>query len=124
MSVSISLFRIPDGINSISEIPNDFVMEPLGSRDEVMAVIRALFPNADYSDPQYVYVRSDELTEIFFPIEDPVVSLGFRNPSFQLIQRVYETTGWRGLDPSDGCILPPFIPPERYGFFPSETADK
>ncbi len=26
--------------------------------------------------------------------------------------------GWRGIDPSSGQVIPPFIPPEYYGFPP------
>lgn len=116
MSLIVSMLRVPEGINKMTEIPDDFVREPLGAYDEVLAVIKSLFPEADYSDPTWIIVHTEELSEIIFPVEDPVYSFGFRNPSFQLIQRIYETTGWRGLNPSDGRFIPPFIPPERYGF--------
>jgi len=83
-----------------------------------MSILRSLFPDADYSDPTWIGVRSDELSEISMEVEDPVYALGFRNPSFQLIQKVFEKYGWRGIDPSSGQVIPPFIPPEYYGFPP------
>lgn len=119
MSLIVSMFRVPDGINEMIELPDNFIREPLGAYDEVMDTIKSLFPDADYSDPTWIHVNTEELSEIVFPQEDPVYSFGFRNPSFQLIKRIYETTGWRGLDPSNGRFIPPFIPPEDYGFPPA-----
>ncbi len=116
MSLIVSMFRVPDGINKMIELPDDFVREPLGVYDEVMDMIKSLFPDADYSDPTCIKVNTEELSEIVFPQEDPVHRFGFINPSFQLIKRICETTGWRGLDPSNGRFIPPFIPPEDYGF--------
>jgi hypothetical protein len=101
MSVIISMMRVPEGINSLDDIPPDFVREPLGSYAEVMAFIRSIFPDADYSDPTWISVSSDQLSEIIMgEVEDPVYGLGFRNPSWELIQEVFKAVGWRGFDPS------------------------
>jgi hypothetical protein len=40
--------------------------------------------------------------------EEPVLSVGFRNPSLEFLQEVFDTVGWRGVNPSDGQIMPPF----------------
>jgi hypothetical protein len=47
-AVSWDLFiqDLPKGINSIAEIPHDFVREPLGRRDELIARIKQLIPGA------------------------------------------------------------------------------
>jgi hypothetical protein len=116
MSVIISMMRVPEGIVSLADFPPNFVQEPLGSHADVMALIRALFPDADYSDPTWIGVYSDRLSEVIMGVEDPVYGLGFRNPSFELIQEVFSAVGWRGIDPSNGRITLPFIPPEYYGF--------
>jgi hypothetical protein len=116
MSWIVSMMRMPAGINALAELTPDFETEPLGSYSDVMAVLKSLFPDANYSDPTWIGVYSDQFSEIIFGIEDPVYSIGFRNPSLLLIQEVFEKYGWRGIDPSNGRIIPPFIPPEYYRF--------
>ena len=81
-----------------------------------MSFIRSLFPNADYSDPTWISVNTCAVSEVLVADKDPVWYIGFRNPSWELIQDIYSAKGWRGLDPSNGQIIPPFIPPEYYGF--------
>lgn len=115
MSIIISMMRVPEGVNSVVNWPQDFLGEPLGSYADVMVFIRSLFPNADYSDPTWIDGRSDRLSEIIMTVEDPVYSVGFRNPSWDLIQEVFDKVGWRGIDPSDGKIVPPFSPAAHYG---------
>lgn len=121
MSVIISMMRVPEGINSLTEFPPDFDPEPLGSYADVMTFIRTLFPDADYSDPTWISVHSDRLSEIIMDVKDPVYGLGIRNPAFDLIQEVFDSVGWRGINPSNGQIIPPFIPPEYYGFPVAES---
>jgi len=40
MSLIVSLFRVPDDINTMIELPDDFVLAPLGTYDEVMDTIK------------------------------------------------------------------------------------
>jgi hypothetical protein len=53
--VSWDLFiqDLPKGINSVAEIPDDFVPQPLGRRDELIVRIKELVPGADFSDPSW-----------------------------------------------------------------------
>jgi len=108
MSWLVSMMRFPEGIYSIGELPRDFVHEPLGTHAEVVTFIHSLFPTADYSCPDWISCDSERVSEISIPNEDPVLSVGFRNPSLELLQTVFDAVGWRGIDPSDGQIIPPF----------------
>jgi hypothetical protein len=40
MSRIVSLYRIPSHIKTLAEIPDDFVPPPLGSGEEVLALLR------------------------------------------------------------------------------------
>jgi hypothetical protein len=53
--VSWDLFiqDLPQGINSISEIPDHFRPQPLGPRHELISRIKELVPSADFSDPSW-----------------------------------------------------------------------
>ncbi len=121
MSAIILIMRVPGEINSTADFSTDFVQEPLGSYVEVLCYLRTLFPDADYADPAWIFVDSNRLSEIIMGVLDPVYGLGFRNPSGELLQEVYATMGWRGVDPTNGRVIPPFNPIEDDGFPPDEN---
>lgn len=121
MSATILIMRVPLEINSTSDFSTDFVQEPLGSYVEVQYFLRTLFPDADYTNPAWIFVDSNRLSEIIMGVLDPVYGLGFRNPSWDLLQEVYETMGWRGIDPTNGQVVPPFNSTEHYGDLLAET---
>jgi hypothetical protein len=45
--------RLPKGVLSVTEIPQDFVPEPLGHRNDLIARIKEVAPDADFSDPSW-----------------------------------------------------------------------
>ena len=108
MSLIITMMRIPEGINTVMDYPTNHEPEPLGTRAEVISIIKELFPDADASDPTWIIVPSYSSTEIILGNDDPVYSIGLRSASREMIQHIYQRTGWRGLHPSTGQIVPPF----------------
>lgn len=108
MSTTITMMQIPEGADSTAELPNHFELVPLGTHAEVMAILKKLFPDAIDSDPTWILVPSYDYTEIIVGKEDPLYDIGLRNPTVEMILFIYEQTGWRGIDPSNGRIVPPF----------------
>ena len=53
MSWDIYVQDLPKGIQSVDEIPEDFVPGPIGRRSKVINQIIDLVPEADFSDPSW-----------------------------------------------------------------------
>lgn len=53
MSWDVLLFRLPDGVTSVHEIPADQTPDPLGRRHDVLAALTQAVPEADLSDPTW-----------------------------------------------------------------------
>ena len=53
MSWDITIQDIPQGIQAIDEIPDDFQPKPLGPRRDLITRIHQIFPDADFSDPSW-----------------------------------------------------------------------
>lgn len=59
MSWDVFLFQAPQGLRSISEMPNDY-QPPKFERSRAVAVISALFPDgAEFSDPTWGHISGD-----------------------------------------------------------------
>ena len=57
MSWLVVLAKLPDTFVSVSDIPNDFVPEPLGSRAAVLTILAEAFPDADFTDSTWVQLN-------------------------------------------------------------------
>ncbi|MBR7835016.1 hypothetical protein KDL01_17205 [Actinospica durhamensis] len=53
MSWDVVLFKIPNDVASMADIPRNYKPAPLGSRTEVEAVLRTAVPTVDLSDPTW-----------------------------------------------------------------------
>lgn len=104
MSWDIYVQDLPLGVSHVSEIPDDFVPERLGTRASIIAAISEVEPDADFSDP--------ELGKIEGPGYSIDVSLG--NSEFvksfalhvygggeapRVIAAILQRLGFRALDP-------------------------
>lgn len=75
MSWDIYVQRLPDGVRHVEEIPSDFAPGPLGPRAAVVAGIEHVFPDVDFTDPEWGLVERDALSiEIHLRAADPVMS--------------------------------------------------
>jgi hypothetical protein len=65
MSWDIFIQQFPAGASRVAEIPDTFIAPPIGHRDDVIARIRSVLPQADFSDPAWGVLRgSDYVIEI------------------------------------------------------------
>src|SRR5215470_11856290 len=53
MSWDALLFRLPDGVTSVHEIPADQTPDPLGRRHDILTALTQAVPEADLSDPTW-----------------------------------------------------------------------
>ena len=86
---------------------NGFV--PLGTREEVLAVIARLFPNSNLSDPlwipvQYVVGDAEWGMEILIDHDEPVGYLSLRHGSSEAGRIYHEAMGWDVFDPNNERI--------------------
>ena len=51
MAWSVLVFALPDGANSVDDIPNDAVPRTMGTRDHVIEEILRLFPGTSFDQP-------------------------------------------------------------------------
>ncbi len=59
MSWDIFVFKLPPGVTEFADIPDDFDPPPIGKREEIIAAIQELYPEADFSDPSCGHLISD-----------------------------------------------------------------
>jgi hypothetical protein len=113
MSWDIFVQDVPDSAKSVSEIPDDFRPQPIGSVADVLNAIRACIPFADFSDPTWVRVDGPGLNmEINIETEEPLYSFAFHvrggDCSPGLIAEILERLHLRAFDPaSDSGIFDP-----------------
>lgn len=110
MSWLVVLAKLPDAFVSISDIPTDFVPEPLESRAAVLTVLAEVFPDADLTDPTWVQLnRPNYAIEFIVGDKEPVESLSFRphgdDTLLEALQLLCERTGWRAIDTSSGDFI-------------------
>jgi hypothetical protein len=60
MSWDIFAMDTPPGVQSVSEIPDDFRPRSLGSRSAVISKIQQIVPTADFSDPLWGLIDGDD----------------------------------------------------------------
>jgi hypothetical protein len=53
MSWDISIQNLPPDVRKVADIPDDYRPRPLGPRDALIARIRELLPEVDFSDPTW-----------------------------------------------------------------------
>lgn len=105
--------RMPDGATAIDQIPEDFQAPPLGSRDEILAAIGRVAPEANLSDPTWGQLDGEDWSvEFNIGSPDPVESimLHIRGGGDDVVDVVFGLAGalnCQPLDCSSGDLLTP-----------------
>jgi len=78
MSWDIYVQDIPPSVKSISEMPDDFEPQPLGTRGDIIARIREVIPNADFTSPSWGQIDGPDFSiEVSMGALEQVVSFAF-----------------------------------------------
>ncbi len=104
MSWDVFVQSIPEGVQDVRDIPDDFVPGPLGPRDEIVAGIRDVFPAVDFSDPEWGRVEGDGYSiEINLNAEDPVKSFALHvrgdTAATDAVAALLDRLAFRAFDP-------------------------
>lgn len=104
MSWDIFVQRLPEGVISVGEIPSDFSPGPLGDRGEIVAAIERLFPDIDFTDPEWGIIERDGYSiEVNISSRDPVQSFALHvrgdAKAAPAVTSLLDELGFRALDP-------------------------
>jgi hypothetical protein len=122
MSWIVTLLKFRNDIQHVKDLESGEKNLPLGTKSEILALLKKWFPDANHHDPSWISGGLQaEFTEIIMPevdeLEDDglIYSIGFRNPSWRLLRDVCTTMGWKAFDPSDGDFIDfASLPPEYF----------
>ncbi len=122
MSWIVSLFKFKKDFQHFADIQGEEDALPLGTKSEILALLKKWFPDANYHDPSWISAGPGaELSEIIVggvnELDDngPIYGLGFRNPSYRLLRDVCTKMSWKAVDPSTGDFIDfASVPPDYY----------
>lgn len=78
MSRDVFAFVAPPGLARMEDLPENYRMPSMGSRDEVIGTIRRLAPQVDESDPTWLVVQGpDYLLDVSLGSEPDIESFMF-----------------------------------------------
>jgi hypothetical protein len=113
MSQDVLLFRPPDDIASVQQLPDAYASAPLGRRDDVLAAISCAVPEADLSDPAWGEILGPAWSmELNIGSDDPVDSVmlhirGSGDDVLTAVFRLAETLRCKVLDCAEGDLNTP-----------------
>ena len=98
------LLKAPQDCANACDMPNDHVLEPLGTRAQVLALLAEVYPAFDgaTAPDARIFSLDDEGAEVHIPDEDPLSTLSIRPGDLEPIWRLCERLGARLLDTSSG----------------------
>ncbi len=104
MSRDIFVQDIPADVREVSDIADDFRPQSIGSRDQIIAVISQIAPDADFSDPAWGTVDRDGYSiEVNLGEEARLTSFAFHvrdatGEADQLVAEILSTLDLRAFD--------------------------
>jgi hypothetical protein len=103
MSWDVFIQHMPASALRFADIPEDYTPLPLGTVAEVVAVIQAVFPDADASDPTWVTVETPAYSiECGLGTDDPVstIALHIRGDDsvVEKVAELIDRLGARAID--------------------------
>lgn len=102
MSWDVILMKVPPDITSMQEFGED--LQPLGSRNEVLAVLAQALPSANFSDPTWgIFDGPDFSIEFNMGVDDAIkntIMLHVRGSDkvIDVIHHICNYAGWRAFD--------------------------
>ncbi|HSP17510.1 MAG TPA: hypothetical protein VLV78_22385 [Thermoanaerobaculia bacterium] len=114
MSWDIFIQQFPDGARTVSEIPDTFTAGPIGRRSDLIAKIRSVLPDADFTDPAWGVLDGHDYTiEFGLGDEDPLygITLHVRGSDAVLpsVTKVIDALGLRAIDSWTGEFFDPGV---------------
>jgi hypothetical protein len=104
MSWDVFVLNLPPGIKSLDDIPKDYVPPPLGTRADIIAKIKAIYPQTDFSDPSWGTLQLPECwIEFALGSEEQVTSFSMLvrggEHAQESVAHILDTLGMHAIDP-------------------------
>jgi hypothetical protein len=120
MSWDVLILNVAVEIESAIQLDAQSV-RPLGTRSDVLWVMRQAFPNLDVSDSKWMVITEADYSIQASLIEDDVVQSILLNVhgsarSLDAIRRLCEVAHWRAFDSAAGEFVYPLNNPREYCF--------
>jgi hypothetical protein len=105
VSWDIFVQQIPSGVDSVSDMPEDYVPGPLGTRESIISAIQRVAPGADFRDPTWGKLDGPGYS-IEVNLGDHQVVTGFAlhvrggDLAVHVVHDILQSLGLRAFDPS------------------------
>jgi len=95
---------IPPGTQSADQVPTGFLAVPVGRREEIVAAIREIAPEVDFTEPTWGVIRGDDyIIEINIGDEDLTTDFAFHvrgdEGAVDVIEHILKRLDLRAFDP-------------------------
>ena len=112
MSWDVFVQNFPPDIKSVAEIPDNFVSQPIGTREEIITKIKQIVPTANFSDKAWGIIDgSDFSIEVNLGNKDLLIGFAFhvRGPdtAAACVIEILELLDLRAFDTATGDFLNP-----------------
>ena len=103
MSWDIFAVRLPEGLNDVADIPDDFSAPVFASQAEVISAVLDVAPDADFTDPTWGEVNGPGFSVEVNVSKDPCDSFAFHvrgsDSAIGFVAAVLERLGIQAFDP-------------------------
>ena len=120
MSWDILIAGFPTDITDPEEMPDDFQMEPLGDRSEIIRRISDIIPEADFSDPSWGILHAEDFSIEFNMRESDslcesiMLHVRGEGDAVPVISRLLQGLQLRALDCQTGEFFDPVAAEEGF----------
>jgi hypothetical protein len=112
MSWDIFIQNLPSGLGSLDDIPEDYVPAPIGARAKLIEMIKDAVPAADFSDPAWGIISTDDASvEVNIGEDDLVDSVMLivrgGEGGVAVVEAIVSRLGLPAIDAATGDLFKP-----------------
>lgn len=111
MGWGATLLKLPEGVKTLDQIPDDFESGDVGSTEDVFSVLTNLFPDQTHEMGEMEYWDDQSHVQLFYDYKNTGVvgSIGVRSnggdSTMEVLQKVCEALGLRLYDDQSNEIV-------------------
>lgn len=112
MSWDLFVMELPDGVQSVQDIPRDYQPAVIGTRSELVQKIREIISTADFNDPSWGHIDGETYSiEVNIGKADMVRSFALHvrggDQAVEAIAKLLDHLGLKAIVGGDGSIFTP-----------------
>lgn len=110
MSWDVYLMKVPENINSMEQLDDEFDPQPLGDRDEILCTMKELYPTADFSDTEWIILDTNDYSMEFAvsgndPVDSITVFIHGNENCIDVVEKICDRMGWKAVDTGTGDFM-------------------